>query len=413
MKIVQVSVGTVRMPPKEGNAPLQVIFNTSKHLAKMGHQVIILDRKYSKDDLDIELLDGVEVARMSVLQIPFKRAPGFMRFILAELNAILFAIAASFYLRKNGPNVHIIHLHLTSIGLIVTTLNRRLRGKIFYTCHLSQWALANSGLSFWVRSHLFLDAYIMKRVEKVIALNDSAKKSFIYLGKVKEDSIIVLPNGVDEDFFHPDIVVTDVTQKYGLEGKMIVLFVGRLARTKGLEYLLEAADIIVNKYNYKNALFILVGPYTFAGVDRPLGKDEIANYVQLHKLEENILLTGSLPLEEVRKLYVACDIFVLPSLAEGDPLVTIEAMSSGKPVIGTKVGGIPRHIRDRWNGFLIDPADERQLAERIKYLIDNPEERKMMGANSRKYVEEEFDWGIIADRLFQIYQSNFLRSQSK
>ncbi len=53
MRIVQVSVGSVRMPPKEGSAPLQVIFNTSKHLAKMGHEVIILDRKYSKNEIDI------------------------------------------------------------------------------------------------------------------------------------------------------------------------------------------------------------------------------------------------------------------------------------------------------------------------------------------------------------------------
>jgi len=94
----------------------------------------------------------------------------------------------------------------------------------------------------------------------------------------------------------------------------------------------------------------------------------------------------------------------LPSLAEGDPLVTLEAMASGKPVIGTRVGGIPHHIRDGWNGFLIDPANEQQLADKIKYLIDNPEERKSMGVNSRKYAEEEFDWSKVAERLLAVYQ---------
>ena len=104
-------------------------------------------------------------------------------------------------------------------------------------------------------------------------------------------------------------------------------------------------------------------------------------------------------------MYAACDIFVLPSLAEGDPLVTLEAMASGKPVIGTRVGGIPRQIRDGWNGFLVDPADERQLADRIRYLIDNPDERQIMGANSRRHAQDQFDWKHVAERLSLIYQS--------
>ena len=405
MKIIQVSVGSVRMPPKEGSAPLQVIFNTSKSLAKMGHQVVILDRKYSKYDLDVEQVDGVEIARLRVPQLPFDRAPGFIRFILAELNAVLFAMAASYHLRRNGSEFDIIHLHLTSIGLMVVTLNRRLRGKTFYTCHLSQWAFAKGGLHLSERIHLLLDAYLMRRVQKVIALNDAAKESFISLGRVKGDNIIVLPNGVDTDLFSPNTAAKEVAQRYSLEGKTAVLFVGRLAEIKGVRYLLKAADNIVNNFGYKNIVFILVGPHTFAGVDKPLSMREILNYMERHQLSKNVILTGSLPLEDVRRLYAACDIFVLPSLAEGDPLVTIEAMASGKPVIGTRVGGIPHQIRDGWNGFLIEPGNEQQLADKIKYLIDNPEEQKRLGANSRKYAKEVFDWNKLAQKLAQVYQS--------
>jgi glycosyltransferase involved in cell wall biosynthesis len=276
---------------------------------------------------------------------------------------------------------------------------------MFYTCHLSQWAFAESGLRFSEKIHLLLDAYLMRRVRKVIALSDAAKESFISFGGVKRDNIVVLPNGVDTDFFSPNTPSNEVTNRYSLEGKSTVLFVGRLARIKGVDYLLKAADIIVNKLGYKNTIFILVGPHTFDGVDNPLGMDEILNYIEHHSLDKNILLAGSLPLEGIRVLYAASDIFVLPSLAEGDPLVTLEAMASGKPLIGTKVGGIPHQIRDGWNGFLIDPANEQQLAEKIKHLIDNPEERKRMGVNSRKYAEEEFDWKKVAENLLAVYQS--------
>lgn len=405
MRIVQVSVGSVKMPPKEGSAPLQVIFNTSKHLARMNHQVVILDRKYSKDDSDVDHVEGVEIARLKVMQVPLVKAPGFIRFILAELNAVLFALAVNSYLRKNRANIDVIHLHLTSIGLIVSLLNRSLREKMIYTCHLGQWGQAKERLHIFERIQLFLDPYVMKRVSKVIALNDSAKACFISAGKVEPEKITVVPNGVDTYFFSPDEEAGETARKkYRLEGKSTVLFVGRLARLKGVEYLLKAADMVVNGSGCRDTSFVLVGSPTFDATEKPISMEQVLSYIRQHGLEKHFVLTGSLPLEEVKKLYAAADLFVMPSLAETGPLVTLEAMASGKPVIGTKVGAMPNQIRDGWNGFLIDPRDEQQLADKIKYLIDNPDERQQMGKNSRKYAEEEFDWGNIAERLSQVYQ---------
>jgi len=94
----------------------------------------------------------------------------------------------------------------------------------------------------------------------------------------------------------------------------------------------------------------------------------------------------------------------LPSCGEGDPIALKEALASGKPLIGTKVGGIPAQIKDGWNGFLVEPGNEKQLAEKIRYLIDNPEERERMGKNSRKLAREEFDWKKIAERYLKIYE---------
>jgi glycosyltransferase involved in cell wall biosynthesis len=405
MRIVQVSVGSVRMPPKEGSAPLQVIFNTSKHLARLGHQVVILDRKYTKDDPPVEHIDGVEIVRLRAPRIPSPKSPALIRFILAELNAAIFALAASRYLKNNSSKIDAVHFHLTSIGLVVSMLNRKLRSKMFYTCHQGAWELVEGKLSLSERLHLFLDPYLMRRVSKVIALNETAKQKFISRGKVRAENVVVLHNGVDINFFKPDIEVGETAKKYGLEGKHVVLFVGRLAKIKGIEQLVQAANITINGLGHKDTLFLLVGSPSFNATEKPISMQGLMNFIQKHQLENNLRLTGSLPLGEVQRLYAACDIFVLPSLGEGDPLVTLEAMASGKPVIGTRVGGIPHHIRDGWNGFLIDPGNEQQLVDKIKYLIDNPEERKSMGANSRKYAEEEFDWSKVTEKLVQVYQS--------
>jgi glycosyltransferase involved in cell wall biosynthesis len=406
MRIVQVSVGSVRMPPREGSAPLQVIFNTSKQLAKLGHQVVILDRKYSKSDPPLELIEGIEIARLSIAQIPFGEAQGLIRFAVAEFNAILFAVGVSNYLRKNSARIDIIHIHLTSIGLILSLLNMKLRGKMFYTCHLGEWGLVGQRLGLFERIHLFLDPYLMRRISKVIALNETAKQSFISRGKVRAENVVVVHNGVDTSYFKPNVDVREVAKKYDLEGRYVVLFVGRLAKIKGVECLIKAADMLVNRFGHSNTVFILVGPPSFDATEKPMGMDVITKYLEQHQISKNVILTGSLRPEEVRILYAASDIFVLPSLAEGDPLVTVEAMASGKPVIGTKVGGITHQIRDGWNGFLVEPENEEQLAEKIKYLLDNPAERKRMGENSRRYAEEEFDWQRVAKRLLAVYQSN-------
>ena len=118
----------------------------------------------------------------------------------------------------------------------------------------------------------------------------------------------------------------------------------------------------------------------------------------------NVRFTGFIPYEDLKALYSACDIFVLPSFEEGFGIVLTEALASGKPLIGTKVGGIPMQRRDGWNGFLVEPGNEKQLAEKIKYLMDHPEEREIMGRNSRKLAEEEFDWKKITERYLEVYE---------
>jgi len=405
MKIVQISRGTARVPPKGEGAPEMVIFHTSKHLVRMGHEVVILDRKYSKDDLPIDYIEDVKIARLDVMQVHFGKAQGVIHFFLAELNIALFALKVSGYLRRNRQNIDIIHLHSTLVGLILVILNKRLRMKMVYTCHLGQWTLAKSRLNALERIHLFLDPFLMRRVAKIIALNDIARERFISRGRIKAENVVVIHNGVDTDFFNPNIEVKGTVKKYGLEGKLTVLFVGRLAKIKGVEHLIKAADIIVNENGNKDTLFVLVGSTSFHATEKSIGTEEILSLIKEHELKKYVILTGSLPLEEVRKLYAACDIFVLPSFAEGDPLVTLEAMASGKPVIATKIGGIPRQIREGWNGFLVDPADERQLAEKIKHLIDNHNERERMGLNARRYAEEEFDWRKVAEKLSSVYIS--------
>ena len=130
MRIVQVSVGSVRMPPEQASAPLQVLFNTARQFARMGHDAVIVDRKYTAGDPDSERVEGVEIARLRARQLPHIGSNRFLQRSVAELNAALFALAVSRYLRKNRARIDVVHLHLTSLGLILCILNRGLRSRM-------------------------------------------------------------------------------------------------------------------------------------------------------------------------------------------------------------------------------------------------------------------------------------------
>ena len=189
---------------------------------------------------------------------------------------------------------------------------------------------------------------------------------------------------------------------------MTILFVGRIVPYKGVEYLVKAADIVVNDFGRKDALFLLVGPLAEHGLDKVEHGDyipKIFSFIKDSDLEANVKLTGAVPFDDLTKLFSACDIFVLPSVAETFGMVVSQAMASAKPVIGTRVGSIPVQIKDGWNGYLVEPANEHQLAEKIKYLIDHPEERRRMGLNGRKLAEDKFDWSWVTEQTLQVYQS--------
>jgi glycosyltransferase involved in cell wall biosynthesis len=196
-----------------------------------------------------------------------------------------------------------------------------------------------------------------------------------------------------EDFNVSEEEVERVRRKYRLEG-VVVMFAGTITPRKGVLELMKATELL----NRRDVLLLVVG-------NLDLDKEYARKVVEYAKDKGiNAKFTGFIPYEDLKALYSACDVFVLPSFEEGQGVVLLEAMASGKPLIGSKVGGIPMQIKEGWNGFLVEPGDVRQLAERILYLVENEGERMRMGENSRKLAKEKFDWERISERYLKVYE---------
>jgi glycosyltransferase involved in cell wall biosynthesis len=121
-------------------------------------------------------------------------------------------------------------------------------------------------------------------------------------------------------------------------------------------------------------------------------------------VKEKILFPGKIPMEQAPYYFAMSDTVVVPSLQEAFGLVVSEAMACGKPVIGSRVGGIPDQINDGYNGFLVQPRNPTEIAEKIAWLIDNSSEAKLMGMRGRKIAEEKFNIERRINHILSLYQ---------
>ena len=403
MKILHISTGVQKIPLDKLGSPEGHISFMSKHLVKMGHEVTILDRKYSPSDPSLEQVDGINIVRLPVKSFPPNALEGklsFLYWIRSGLNTTLFTFKVNKYLKQAGE-FDAINTYVVSSTFALLILNKGLGERIFYNHHAAFWPSQSGGILN--RLLLLLGSFVMKRVKRTIVQNDAQRSQLIRRLKLPEQKFVVLLPGIDMNLFSFDTELNDIKVKYQLNGMKLVLFVGRINQMKGLEYLVRAANIVVNQHNYEKALFLLVGPFESPEIDKPGGYTaRILNLIKAFKLEQSVKLIGTVPLDDVMKLYLACDMFVLPSVVEQFPLVVIEAMAAGKPVVATKTPGTLMQVRDGWNGFLVEIGNEQELAEKIRYLLDNPEETRRMGTNARDFVKQ-FDWSLIAQKYLEVY----------
>ncbi len=203
---------------------------------------------------------------------------------------------------------------------------------------------------------------------------------------------IVIPYGATVEVHKP------ATTSVAGERRPRILFVGRLIERKGLPYLIEA---LADLRRHLPATLDIVGTGTQrAALERLAAERGVAKAVRF---------TGRVGEQELAQLYATCDVFVLPSIVdrrgdtEGLGVVLLEAMSYGRPVVGTNVGGIPDIVRHEQTGLLVPQKDPRALAEALRRLLTDHSLAAQLGAAGRDYAATDFSWPNIVDRVMALY----------
>jgi glycosyltransferase involved in cell wall biosynthesis len=223
------------------------------------------------------------------------------------------------------------------------------------------------------------------RADRVIAVSNGTKDELIRMGYPK-DRIEVIHNGIDLKKYDPErIAGDDARKKLGFNRKKIIFFVGRPVREKGIDVLLKAFDEV--KKEIQDVKLVL------------LSRGDIPN------LPQDVLHINSFVTERERmELIAASDIFVVPSLYEPFGIVAVEGLAMEKAVIGSRTGGIKEIIEDNVSGLLFEPGNHMELADKIKFLLKNENEKKHLEENARKRAAY-FSWEKNARKVSAIYKS--------
>jgi glycosyltransferase involved in cell wall biosynthesis len=254
----------------------------------------------------------------------------------------------------------------------------------------------NSNEKFLVSFNWFLRIFERKMIErsnKLIAVSDFTRRELKKYYNIREDKIRVIHNGVDTVKFQPAADRRKIREELGFNPDDItVLSVGRLYARKGLFTLIESMPEVIRRF--PNTKFIISGK----GQSNEMKK--LIAHAQRLNVEGNIIFTGYFPDKKLPKLYQAADIFAFSTFYEH----VLEALSTGLPVVTTKVGGIPETISDGKNGLLCDPFNAKQFADQILRILEHPSEASEMGLLARKTIENRFDWRLVVKKVLKVYE---------
>lgn len=231
-----------------------------------------------------------------------------------------------------------------------------------------------------------------KNAKLITTISQYSRRKIVQHYNIDAKKIRIVPNGVDVDRFTPIGDYEKIKQRIRLGNRQMILFVGRLIPRKGVNYLIEAAKQIVKEH--KDVLFVIVG-------NGPL-RNQLISSIIAASLRDHFVFLGDVSEEDLPKIYRCADIFVLPSIQEGQGIVLLEAQASGKPVVAFNVSGITEAVINKETGLLVNPRSD-ELSTAILKLLSDTSLRRKMGQKGREFILRELSWDICAKKMLAVY----------
>lgn len=247
--------------------------------------------------------------------------------------------------------------------------------------------------------YIVLNKFSERFVDKFIVVSEALKDVMIERHKVDPQKVAMIYNGIEINEYRIDEAEKVIHGKLGLMEEIglksdvpVIGVIGRLVWQKGFEYFIEAIPGVLNKF--KDAKFLVVG--------EGLLEEELKAVSKKLKIDDKISFTGFR--RDIKEILATIDIFVIPSLLEGLPMILLEAMGMGKPIVATDIDGIKEVLENGKTGLLVPPRDTVALTDAIVNLLIYRDQAHQMGINARRVVEEKFGVDIMVEKVEDVYE---------
>ncbi|WP_456367964.1 glycosyltransferase family 4 protein [Thermococcus sp.] len=357
--------------PKLGGVAVHM-HDLAVHLRERGHDVSILTNN-GETGKEEELRE----AGIELVKVPGKVLPR------AYLNVSVFAqgYRSLFPLVKGYDVVHGHHA-FTPLSLKAVAAAREMGSGAIITTHSINYENSNVLKVLSKLSYPYYKHYL-RYPHRIIAVSAAARDFIKGLTKVP---VRVVPNGIDMKRFDIPVEKEDAKKLLNLKGK-VVLYVGRLEPRKGV-------GILINAMKHVDATLLVVGKGSMLPILR--------NKVRLMGISNRVKFLGPIGYSILPLYYRASDVFVLPSLSEAFGIVLLEAMASGTPVVGTRVGGIPEIIEKC--GLLVPPRNVNELAKAINFVLEETKVSEKLGRMGKERVKRLYDWKVVVRSIEDVYK---------
>jgi glycosyltransferase involved in cell wall biosynthesis len=372
--------------------PVRGAYNISRELVERGHEVTVytsdLNNGCSKIDKRVKEVDGIQVhyfrnvSAMTVRKMKLFITPGMVPAIRTQIQ---------------GFDVIHTHEYRTFQNILVHHYARKYNVPYVLQAHGSVPRIMAKRRLKWVYD-VFFGHKLLRDASKVIALSQTEVQQCENMG-IPNEKVAIIPNGVNLEEYKDLPSKGSFRSKFSIgEDVKMILFLGRIHKIKGIDFLVKAYAYLLEKLKLDNSLLVIAG-----SDDGYLG--ELKQLLSSMKMmTDDVLLTGPLYGRDKLEAYVDADVFVLPSRYETLPNVVLEVYSCSKPVIASNVESISDIVIPGKTGFLFPSGDIQELAEIIAYMLKHPEEAEEMGHRARKRVEDEFSIDKVADSIEVLYE---------
>lgn len=383
LEILQV---TPFYPPHIGGAE-KYVYNLTRELRLTGNGVTVMTSRFSPEIIESE--DQISLPLMYSFYGDWGEIP----------------ICPTIFLGLSRIKPDIIHVHSPPRFFAESTalhnfLCRRLdksRIPLVMTYHLHNEGLSGIKNAVLNLHNALIMKLVFKQASRIVVLTSKCKEIVCNNFKIEPGKICVIPNAVDTRFFNGGghYPVEDFRKKFGIFSENTVLFLGRLATYKGLDYLVESIGLL--KKELPDILLLIVGEGGHEKNLRDLSKRL--------GLDSEVRFLGKIDDADVPRVLSVAKLLVLPSLTEAFPTVLLEAFAMGKPVVTTDVGAIPGVVLNGETGLVVQRRNSRQLAESILSLLSDERLSARMGELGQKIVRARYSWDSVARKILDVYNS--------